>query len=239
MAAHNLCLLTRNGDWIPLTNTMVDNLAAALKRYEIELDCGKITALEQYCRLLWQWNEKLNLTRHTTFEKFAARDVVDSLALARLMDRGQRVLDVGTGGGVPGIVLAIVRPDLRVTVCESVGKKARAVQAMLTELGWPVAAYHARAEELLECKTFDTLVARAVAPLPKLLSWLEPHWGAFSQLLVIKGRTWSEECREARQQGLLKSLQLRTMSTYRTPGTQAENVILRICVREGEAPAEP
>jgi 16S rRNA (guanine527-N7)-methyltransferase len=216
-------------------DTPARNLETALKHYHIEVPCGSLAALEPYCRLLWQWNEKLNLTRHTTFERFAARDVVDSLALAHGLEQGERVLDVGTGGGVPGIVLAILRPDLRITVCESVGKKARAVQAIVNELGLPVAAYHARAEELLGTKTFDTLVARAVAPLPKLLIWLKPHWDAFQQLLVVKGRSWSEERREACRQGLLTSLQLRTMTTYQTPGTDAENFVLRITAAQDPA----
>jgi 16S rRNA G527 N7-methylase RsmG len=68
--------------------------------------------LDNYRRQLWAWNERLNLTRHTTLEKFVSRDVVDSHQLSNLLQRGERVLDVGTGGGVPGVVLAILRPDL-------------------------------------------------------------------------------------------------------------------------------
>ena len=84
--------------------------------------------LERYCELLWEWNEKINLTRHTDYEKFVARDLVDSLAFAEFLEPGEKVLDVGSGGGVPGVVLAIVRPDLKVSLADSVGKKAKVLK---------------------------------------------------------------------------------------------------------------
>ena len=178
--------------------------------------------------LLWSWNEKINLTRHTTLEKFVSRDVIDSWQLAKLLEPGERVLDVGTGGGVPGVVMAILRPDLKISLCESTFKKARAVEAMVGELGLPAKVYASRAEDVLEMSTFDTLVARAVAGLPKVLTWLRPHWDAFDQLLLIKGPAWTEERAEARHAGLLHGLELRKAATYLTPRTNAESVILKI-----------
>jgi 16S rRNA (guanine527-N7)-methyltransferase len=121
-----------------------------------------------------------------------------------------------------------VRPDLKVCVCESVGKKARAVEAIVADLSLPAKVFASRAEEVLELSTFDTVVVRAVAPLRKILTWLQPHWDAFDQLLLIKGRSWAEERGEARHHGLLKGLELRKASTYITPGTNAESVVLRI-----------
>ncbi len=105
--------------------------------------------MDQYCRLLWDWNEKLNLTRHSGYEKFVARDLVDTLEFSKIVAQGERVLDVGTGGGVPGIVLALIRPDVHVTLAESVGKKARAVEDIARALGLASPVHHGRAEELL------------------------------------------------------------------------------------------
>src|SRR4029453_17337716 len=79
----------------------------------IRLKPEQVDQLDLYRRLLWSWNERMNLTRHTTLEKFVTRDVIDSQQLAALLRRGERVLDVGTGGGVPGVILAILRPDLK------------------------------------------------------------------------------------------------------------------------------
>lgn len=209
-------------------STSYRNLAEALEFYAIDLPGDQVVQLDTYARLLWLWNEKLNLTRHTDYEKFVARDIVDSLALAELIDPEHEILDVGTGGGVPGVILAIVRPDLQVSLCESVAKRATAVADIVQRLELPTPVYHQRAEEHLDDFRYDTLVARAVAPLWKLLKWLGPHTHSFSQLLVIKGSRWSEERASAREHGLLKNLQLRKASSYVTPGTEAENVVLKV-----------
>lgn len=209
----------------------VAELKAQLAAQEISPADNQIEQLDLYRRLLWTWNERLNLTRHTTMEKFVGRDVVDSFELGKLLEQGERVLDVGTGGGVPGIVLAILRPDLTINLCDSTQKKARAVEAIVADLGLPIRVYPNRAEDVLEITTFDSLVARGLAPLSKILTWLRPHWSAFERLLLIKGRSWSDERGEARQLGLLRGLQLRKVAIYETPGSGAESVVLS--VRQG------
>jgi 16S rRNA (guanine527-N7)-methyltransferase len=205
-----------------------DTLRDALERHAIELPDEQIEQLDRYCRALWSWNEKLNLTRHTDYEKFVARDVVDSLALEPFLDSGDRVLDVGTGGGVPGVVLAILRPDLEMALCDSVAKRAKAARAIVAEAGLDIAVHHAPVQELLEREQFDTLVVRAVAPLAKLLGWLAPHWDAFDRLLVIKGPAWIEERKQAHDAGLLRRLHLRKLASYPIPGTQSQSVVLSI-----------
>src|SRR5690242_15529460 len=171
-------------------STAPDTLTAALDRHGIELPEDQVESLDRYCRALWRWNEKLNLTRHTDYERFVARDVVDSLALEPFLEPGDRVLDVGSGGGVPGMILAIVRDDLVVELCDSVAKKAKAATAIATEAGLSVVVHHAPAQALLAEHNYHTLVARAVAPLPKMLRWLAPHWESFNRLLVIEGPAW-------------------------------------------------
>jgi len=204
------------------------SLADSLAAVGIALEAHQIERLDRYRQLLWSWNEKMNLTRHTTIDKFVTRDVFDSWQLAKLLDQGERVLDVGTGGGVPGVMLAIMRPDLAVSLCESTSKKARAVEAMVAELGLDVPVIASRVEDLLEGASFDTLVARAVAALPKVLTWLVPHWTAFDRLLLIKGPSWVAERAEARHCGLMNGLQLRKAATYQTPSSGAESVILKV-----------
>jgi len=194
----------------------------------IQLSPDQIAQLDHYRRLLWSWNERMNLTRHTTLEKFVHRDVFDAQQLSLLLERGERVLDVGTGGGVPGVVLAILRPDLSVSLCESTQKKARAVESIVQEMNLAIPTFATRAEEVLAVGTYDTLIARALAPLHKILSWLAPHWDAFDRLLLVKGPAWVEERSEARQRGLLRGLDLRKAATYQTPGTGAESTILSV-----------
>jgi 16S rRNA (guanine527-N7)-methyltransferase len=209
-----------------------DNLAAALARHNIELAPEQIGRLEEYCRLLWDWNSKLNLTRHTDFEKFVARDLTDSLAFAQFLDQGETVLDVGTGGGVPGVVLAIVREDLKIAMCESIAKKANAVGDIAKKLGLAAPVLHGRAEDLLQKERYTTLVIRAVARLKKLLEWFKPHWSRFDRMLVLKGPGWVDERGEARHFGLLGGLSLRKLHSYPLPGTESESVLLEITRRK-------
>jgi 16S rRNA (guanine527-N7)-methyltransferase len=205
-----------------------DSLAAAAHRHGVELDEDQIALLDRYAGLLWEWNEKLNLTRHTDYDKFVGRDVVDSHWLEQFLDSAERVLDVGTGGGVPGIVLAILRPDLEVSLCESVAKKARAVEEIVQRLALPITVHHARAEELLVDHEYDTLVVRAVAPLEKLLAWFKPHWPAFHRLLILKGPAWTSERASAQEKKLLRGLRLNVLAAYPLPGTQSESVVLEV-----------
>jgi len=206
-----------------------ENLADALSRHAVELPGPQVERLERYCRLLWEWNEQLNLTRHTDFDRFVARDLVDALAVARLLEPGERVLDVGTGGGLPGVILAVVRDDLHVALSESVAKKAKAVADIVARMRLPVPVLHGRAEDLLGPRRFNTLVIRAVARLAKLLRWFRPRLEFFDRMLLVKGPSWVEERGEARHHGLLGNLALRRLATYRIPGTDAESVVLQIC----------
>jgi 16S rRNA (guanine527-N7)-methyltransferase len=205
-----------------------DSLAAALTRHQIELPPEQAALLDRYVRLLWDWNEKLNLTRHTDYEKFVSRDVVDTLQLSRLLHAGETVIDVGSGGGVPGLVLAILRPDLKVHLTEATGKKARVLESMVQELGLAVKVFATRVERQLASQKYDAVTVRAIGPLPELLTWFKPHWDAIGRLLIIKGPKWVQERGEARHKGLLHNLELRKAAEYPLPGTESQSVILKI-----------
>ena len=140
------------------------------------------------------------------------------------------MLDVGTGGGVPGIVLAILRPDLHVELCDSVGKKARAVQAISAEAGLPLPVHEGAGQAIVAKRpgAFDTLVIRAVAPLVKLLGWFEPVCHTYGRLLVIKGPRWEEEKGEARHRGFVKKVRIRRLAAWPLPGSDNESVLLEI-----------
>jgi 16S rRNA (guanine527-N7)-methyltransferase len=212
-----------------MTNPPADELLAALTEHQIELPAAQIDSLGQYCTLLWQWNAKLNLTRHTDYQKFVGRDVLDSLAFAQVLAQKEKVLDVGTGGGVPGVILAILRPDLNVWLCDSVGKKAEAVADIVAQLRINVPVIHGRAQDLLGPSVYNSLLVRAVGRLTAILQWFRPHWQHFDRLLALKGPAWIEERGEARHRGLLGDLALRKLASYPMPGTESESVLLQIC----------
>lgn len=212
----------------------VDTLAAAMTRHGVTVTDAQQEQLERYCRLLWDWNERLNLTRHTDFERFVARDLLDSRHLADQLEAGETVLDFGTGGGVPGVVVAILRPDVEVTLCESVGKKARAVESIVHDLGIDVPVYANRLEQVLDERRFDVVMARAVGSLCDVCRWIGDRWSSIGRLLLVKGPKWPEERGEARHRGYLTGVELRVVDRYPMPGTESESVILRL--RKAEQP---
>lgn len=211
-----------------------DEIRFAARGLGIDLTAPQTRLLGEYCRLLWSWNEKINLTRHTDVAKFVRRDLLDTWAFARAIQPDEIVVDVGTGGGVPGIPLAILRPDVRVHLCETVGKKARAVHDIVEELGLSIPVLHGRIEEFLSEGRweFHSLLFRAVAPLSKILRWVHPHWERFDRLLILKGPHWVEERGEARHFGHLQGLALRVIDRYEMPDTGAESYLLQITRKE-------
>jgi 16S rRNA (guanine527-N7)-methyltransferase len=215
------------------SDDLAAGIAAEAERLGLALPAGSPAALARYAASLWAWNERLNLTRHTDVERFVSRDVGDSAAIADHLAHGERVLDVGTGGGVPGVILAILRPDLRVELCDSVAKKARAVGEIVKEAGLAIPVHAAAAQELVARRPtggdrFDTLVVRAVAPLTKLLGWFEPLAGSFGRLLVIKGPRWEEELAAARDMRRGRKVSIRRIASWPLRGTDNESVLLGI-----------
>ena len=211
-------------------------IADECARLGVEVPAGSVSGLAAYAAGLWAWNERLNLTRHTDVEKFVSRDVADAAAIAAHLARGERLLDVGTGGGVPGVILALIRPDLRVELSESVGKRARAVADIVRGLGLTVPVHEGAAQPLVAARgsgpdRFDTLVVRAVAPLARLLGWFEPLRAAYGRLLVVKGPRWEEEKAEARHRGLAKAVSIRRVAGWPIRGSDNESVLLEIRAR--------
>ncbi|MDR3110297.1 MAG: 16S rRNA (guanine(527)-N(7))-methyltransferase RsmG [Planctomycetaceae bacterium] len=213
------------------TESPIDDspLRDVMQRHGIELPKSKTRLLFRYCNLLWEWNEKINLTRHTDFEKFVTRDLLDTMRLADLLQRGEHVLDVGSGGGVPGVVLAVIRPDLNVELCDSTGKKTLVLAEIVDKLSLKVSVWNAKAENLLKVNKYTTLLIRAVARMPKLLDWFAPHWQSFDRMLLIKGPSWLDERGESRHYNKLAKLALRKLAAYPIPDSENESVILQIC----------
>ena len=214
-------------------------IAHACDRLGIAVPADCLPALSRYAASLWAWNERLNLTRHTDVERFVSRDIGDAAAIAPHLARGERVLDVGTGGGVPGVLLAILRPDLHVELCDSVGKRARAVAEIVGEVGLEIPVHTGAAQALVAERSaaagsadrFDTLVVRAVAPLTKLMRWFEPLRDRYGRLLIVKGPHWQDELEAARQAGVGRHVTVRRIATWPIRGGDNESVLLEVSSR--------
>ncbi|MEZ6096472.1 MAG: 16S rRNA (guanine(527)-N(7))-methyltransferase RsmG [Pirellulaceae bacterium] len=203
-------------------------LRSLIEQAEFDIPETTIPKLQQYCELLWEKNKVMNLTRHTDFEHFVNRDLLDSIMVAKQLPDNADVLDIGSGGGVPGVVLKILRPDLNMTLCDSVGKKAQALREIAEKLDVELEVYHGRAENLLEDERYDAVTARAVGSLAKLFRWLDGNWVNITKLLAIKGPKWREERLEAESARLMRYLQLKIVERYPVPGEEWESFILEI-----------
>ena len=217
----------------------------------IETECTRLGLIIQpdalpglaaYAASLWEWNDKLNLTRHTDVERFVSRDVADALAIAPHLAIGEHVLDVGTGGGVPGVILAILRPDLRVELADSVAKRAAAVRGIVAQIGLAIPVYTGAAQQFVAKNAtgkarFDTLVVRAVAPLLKLLEWFEPLCAAYGRMLIVKGPRWEQEKGESRHHGFVKHVTVRRIACWPIGGSDNESVLLEVRQRPARSDA--
>jgi 16S rRNA (guanine527-N7)-methyltransferase len=167
-----------------------------------------ITAqLATYATLLRQWNPTINLVAPSTLAELEERHITDSAQLADYLPKDpRRVLDVGTGAGLPGLVLAIVAPQHTYTLVESDARKCAFLHTAKHELALPhVSIHNLRIENLATAPTplgtpshlggYDIVTARAFAPLPKLLALTQPYLAPQGSWWLLKGQAVDEELR--------------------------------------------
>jgi 16S rRNA (guanine527-N7)-methyltransferase len=155
------------------------------------------------------------------------RHVLNSIAGAGLFASGCSVVDVGSGAGLPGIPLAILRPDLRMTLLESLLRRANFLELAVEELGLAerVSVVRGRAEE--HRVTYDVVTCRAVAPLPRLLDWCVPLLAPKGRLIALKGSSATQEVEEAKS--LLARRRLRAaVHELAVPGTDESTWVIEI-----------
>lgn len=153
------------------------------------------------------------------------RHVLNSVAMADLVADGASVIDVGSGAGLPGIPLAIRRPDLAVTLLEPLLRRANFLTEAVAELDLDdrVRVVRARAED--HDGAYDVVTARAVAPLPRLLTWCLPLLGASGELLALKGSSATSEIDQSRQVLTKRRLQADVISVRAHPRAESTQVV--------------
>jgi len=144
-----------------------------IRKYFADLSVRQLSQLESLEELYRTWNAKINVISRKDLEHFYERHLLHSLSIAAAFSFGQdvEILDLGTGGGFPGIPLAIFFPKARFHLVDSIGKKVKVVQAISNSIGLTnVTCEQVRAEQILN-QRFDTVVSRGVAPLSDLWFW--------------------------------------------------------------------
>jgi 16S rRNA (guanine527-N7)-methyltransferase len=197
-------------------------LAAGLHELQLALSPADQSRLLAYLDLLTKWNSAYNLTAVRDPGEMVTRHLLDSLAIEPLL-RGERVLDVGSGAGLPGIPLALADPERRFVLLDSNGKKTRFMVQAVATLGLRnVEVVQARAEDYRPAEPFATVVSRAFASLTDFLRLTDQLCAPAGCWLAMKGETPEAEL-QALPAGLVAQVR-----SLRIPGLDAKRCVVEI-----------
>lgn len=182
----------------------MENLINYCETIGVELDGQAVDRFEKYMRLVVEWNERINLTSITDRDEFIIKHFCDSLSLLGKLEfkEGASVIDIGTGAGFPAIPLKIARPDLDITMLDSLNKRLVFIkEQVLPSIGLDALTVHGRAEELSKAKpyreSYDYAVSRAVANLSALSEYCLPFVKVGGVFAAMKGYDCEEEIESA------------------------------------------
>lgn len=180
-----------------------DLLQNYIKDYKITLTENQYEQFQKYFELLVEWNEKMNLTAITDESGVALKHFADSLSLLNFVDIPQNssLADVGTGAGFPGVVLKIARPDIKLTLIDSLNKRLVFLGEVCAQLGIEAELIHSRAEDGARDEklreSFDFAVSRAVARMNVLSEYCLPYVKVGGAFCAMKGAQANEEFKES------------------------------------------
>ncbi len=198
-------------------------LMKALTENQLSLDELKLEQLGQYLTLIDKWNRVFNLTAITDMREMVYLHLIDSLLISPYL-QGSRLLDVGSGAGLPGLPLAIMHPQQQWTVMDKNNKKTRFMTQAVAELALKnVEVVHARAEEFHPEQGFDTIVSRAFGSLRLFAESTAHLLAANGMLLAMKGRYPSDELNDLPEYVRVDDIVRLTMA-----GMDAERHVIRL-----------
>lgn len=205
---------------------MAQRLVAGLASLEQPLPEEQVDTLLEYLAELVRWNKAYNLTAVTDPMEMVERHIIDSLSIRPFIE-SRRILDSGTGAGLPGVVLAVAEPDRHFVLVDSNGKKVRFLRHVTRTLGLHnIEPIHARLESLELDPPPAEIVARALAPLARLVEWHRSWLESGARLLAMKGQLDQAEIDEVPEGYLVEKRQLKWV------GMQGERCVAVVTKRQ-------
>ncbi len=199
-------------------------LANGIKELQLDLNQQQHEQLLDYLALLFKWNAVYNLTSVRDPMRMMTHHVLDSLAAVPAFDSARNVLDVGAGGGLPGMILAIAKPSMKVAMIDTVHKKTAFLTQVKAELGLAnVTVYTMRVEDLEVSDKFDVITSRAFADLSDFVNWSEHVLAENGQFIALKGTAPPEE-----QERLPQDWKVTELRPLTVPGLDAERHLVFI-----------
>lgn len=198
----------------------------------IDITQEQMEKLDRYAEVLMEWNEKMNLTAIKKPEEIVTKHFVDSLTLLRALDlaEGARLIDVGTGAGFPSVPLKVLRPDLRLTLLDSLNKRITFLSALSGELGQENLCVHARAEEAGQNpayrQQYEVATARAVAHLRDLMEYCLPLVKVNGVFAAMKSGEIDVELAEAQKAVKLLGGSVEKIHRFTLPDGSARSIVL-------------
>lgn len=195
-------------------------LFSGLEALNLSLTEDKIGQLLHFIKLIEKWNKAYNLTAIRNREDMVRLHLLDSLAIVPYI-KGKRVIDIGTGAGLPGIPLAIAMPQIEFTLLDSNAKKTRFVQQTVLELKLKnVSVYHHRAEDFYPEQPFNEIITRAFTNLSDMVQLTRHLLSKESVLLAMKGKALDSEMAQVSAK--------HTVIPLRVPGIDADRCLIKI-----------
>ncbi|MBC8016355.1 MAG: 16S rRNA (guanine(527)-N(7))-methyltransferase RsmG [Sporomusaceae bacterium] len=223
-----------------------DILAQSANEYGLQLTEKQVEDFTSYFETLVEWNEKVNLTAITAPQDVAIKHMIDSLSCydEEIFKTGATIIDVGTGAGFPGLPLKIFRPDIKLTLFDSLNKRILFLQAVAEQLGMnDINFVHSRAEDGGKNKQlreqYDIAVSRAVARLTVLCEWCLPFVAVGGFFIALKGSKYSQELDEAKGAIRLLGGEVVKVQKIKLPGIDDVRAVIYIKKIKKTPPAYP
>lgn len=204
----------------------------------IDISEKQLSQFETYASLLKEWNEKMNLTAITDDEGIAVKHFIDSISVLKFADLRQnsRLIDIGTGAGFPGIPIKIMRPDVEITLLDSLNKRLIFLEEVCGKIDIKADIVHARAEELGQDpeyrEKFDYSVSRAVANLPALCEYCIPYIKIGGIFISMKGPDAETEIETAKNAVSLLGCRIAAADELTLPDDNRRSIIQIIKTKE-------